>query len=99
MPDNRDVPRVAIIACAAFPELGASDALYAAALRGLGAEVRVVAWNGPGDSAAALSGADTAVLRCPWDCPQDVTGFLRWLARRARGRASPEPACTRPMEQ
>jgi hypothetical protein len=71
--------RVAVVPCAAFPELGASDALRAAALRDLGAEVRVVQWNGLGDPVAELSGADAAVLRCPWDYPRDVPGFLRWL--------------------
>lgn len=88
---------VAVVACVTFPELGASDTLYADALRGLGAHVRVVQWNGSGTPVVALSGMDVAVLRCPWDYPQDVPGFLRWLdeIERAGVRLLNQPALVR----
>lgn len=73
--------RIAIVTCAAYPELYPSDALYRDALERLGAEVETVPWNGaPAATLAALQRADAAVLRAPWDYPQHFAAFIDWIA-------------------
>lgn len=74
------MPTIALVTCAEWPELLASDAAYAQALRAAGAEVRVVPWNASPPPAEALRGCACAVLRAPWDYPRDVPGFLAWIA-------------------
>lgn len=88
--------RIAIVTCAAYPEISLSDALYSAALERLGATVTTVPWNGgPAASRAALRRADAAVLRSPWDYPQHLPAFLDWLAANADIRLLNPPALAR----
>ncbi len=88
--------RIAIVTCAAYPDLSPSDALYRAALERLGAVVEIVPWNGePLATRAALLQADAAVLRSPWDYPQQLPAFLRWLAACADIRLLNPPALVR----
>lgn len=73
--------KVAIVTCAAYPDLSASDALYGAALERAGAAVAAVPWNRDPDAGGAkLAGADAVVLRSPWDYPQHLPAFARWIA-------------------
>lgn len=88
--------RVAIVTCAAYPDLSPSDALYRAALERLDVVVETVPWNGePLATRAALRRADAAVLRAPWDYPQHLPAFLRWLAACADIRLLNPPALVR----
>ena len=67
---------VTLVTCAAWPELSASDRLYAEALERLGVTVEGAPWNGP---AEPFVGADLVVLRSNWDYHHDLAGFTVWL--------------------
>lgn len=68
--------RVALVTCLAWPELSASDRLYAEALTRLGATVVGAPWNGRPEP---FVGVDLVVLRSNWDYHHDLTGFTAWL--------------------
>ena len=68
--------RVVLVTCLAWPELSASDRLYAEALTRLGATVVGAPWNGPPEP---FVGVDLVVLRSNWDYHHDLAGFTAWL--------------------
>src|SRR5688500_3673165 len=68
--------RVALVTCLAWPELSASDRLYAEALRGLSVDVVGAPWNGPPE---LFAGVDLVVLRSNWDYHHDLARFTAWL--------------------
>ena len=68
--------RVTLVTCVAWPELSASDRLYAEALQRLGVTVAGAPWNGPPEP---FVGADLVVLRSNWDYHHDLAGFAAWL--------------------
>ena len=68
--------RVALVTCTTWPELSASDCLYAEALEQLGVTVVAAPWNGP---SAPFALADLVVLRSNWDYHHDLAGFTAWL--------------------
>jgi glutathione synthase/RimK-type ligase-like ATP-grasp enzyme len=80
VPASGDV-RITIATCRAFPDVGNSDALYCAALRRMGAEVRIAAWNDAGRVDADSLAGSTVVLRATWDYQDDVPAFLDWMDR------------------
>lgn len=81
------MPRVVIVTCARWPEISASDALYAGALEARGIEVDHAPWNGP---FAPFAGADLIVLRSNWDYHYDRAAFLAWLDPLREGHARVE---------
>ena len=68
--------RVTLVTCAAWPEVSASDQLYAEALAYLGVAVTGAPWNGPLEP---FLDADLVVLRSNWDYHHDLAGFTTWL--------------------
>jgi glutathione synthase/RimK-type ligase-like ATP-grasp enzyme len=68
--------RVALVTCTTWPEISASDRLYAEALARLGVSVVGAPWNGPLEPFIA---ADLVVLRSNWDYHHDLAGFTDWL--------------------
>lgn len=77
--------QIVLATCARWPELSASDQLYAGALARRGATVRAAAWNGP---AAPFADADLVVLRSTWDYHDAPDAFARWLDDLARAHRS-----------
>lgn len=69
--------RICLVTCRIYPDLQASDALYARALQSLGCEVIVLPWNAA--SLSAFSGHDAIVIRAAWDYQDDMPGYIRWL--------------------
>ncbi|HZO26837.1 MAG TPA: glutathione synthetase [Chloroflexota bacterium] len=67
---------VVLVTCLAWPELSASDRLYAEALEHCGVSTAAAPWNGPPDP---FVGADLVVLRSNWDYHHDLAGFTAWL--------------------
>lgn len=70
--------RVALVTCAALPELDPDDRLLGAALAARGVTVEPVVWDAPGTD---WSRYDLAVLRSPWDYPGRHAEFVDWAAR------------------
>ena len=68
--------RVALVTCTTWPELSASDRLYAEALEQLGVSTVGAPWNGPPEPFADV---DLVVLRSNWDYHHDLAGFTAWL--------------------
>lgn len=68
--------RATLVTCAAWPELSASDRLYAEALTKRGVTVAGAPWNGPPEP---FAGVDLVVLRSNWDYHHDLAGFTTWL--------------------
>jgi hypothetical protein len=68
--------RVVLVTCTTWPELSASDRLYAEALEQLGVSTVAAPWNGPPEP---FAGADLVVLRSCWDYHHDLDGFRAWL--------------------
>ena len=74
--------RVTIATCNRWPNLSASDHLYAEALAERRLTVRAAPWNGPGEP---FAGADAVVLRSNWDYHHEPEAFVAWLERLQRG--------------
>jgi glutathione synthase/RimK-type ligase-like ATP-grasp enzyme len=70
--------RVVIATCRRWPELSASDSLYAEALKSNGVDVQHAPWNGEFDWAAS---GGAVVLRSTWDYHHDIVAFRTWLDR------------------
>ncbi|MCP3935310.1 MAG: hypothetical protein GY708_08050 [Actinomycetia bacterium] len=68
--------RVALVTCAAYPDLTESDALLADALRRRNHRVVALPWNG---ETGRPELTDVAVLRSNWDYHDDLDRFLAWL--------------------
>ncbi len=84
------MPRVVLATCLQWPDLSASDALYAAALSGLGMSVGVAPWNGPFEP---FQSAVLVVLRSTWDYHYAPDQFRDWLLHleREAGRVCNPP--------
>ncbi len=71
------MPRIVLVTCEAWPELSASDALFAGALVPHGYEVAAAPWNG---LQAPFDSADHIILRATWDYPLHHEKFLDWVS-------------------
>ncbi|MEU8660074.1 ATP-grasp domain-containing protein [Actinoplanes philippinensis] len=67
--------RVALVTCAAFPDLWDDDQPLRDALRERGAVVDVVRWDDP---EADWAGYDLTVIRSPWDYTDRAAAFVAW---------------------
>jgi glutathione synthase/RimK-type ligase-like ATP-grasp enzyme len=67
---------VVLVTCLAWPELSASDRLYAEELERRTVSTDAAPWNGPPEP---FVGADLVVLRSNWDYHHDLAGFTAWL--------------------
>lgn len=75
-PDSaRRQPRVAIVTCAAFPDLESDDRLVRAPLAARGVTAEAVIWDDP---AVDWAGYDLVVLRSPWDYTARRDDFVAW---------------------
>jgi glutathione synthase/RimK-type ligase-like ATP-grasp enzyme len=75
--------RVALVTCAAYPDLFADDLLLAGALEQLGIGAHPAIWS---DSAIDWRSFDALVIRTPWDYFERAAEFRAWLdARIASG--------------
>jgi len=74
-------PLVMLATCHRWPEVSASDRLYAEALTGLGARVEAAPWNSAPSvgGIAPFVGADAVVLRSNWDYHHSLSAFRSWL--------------------
>ncbi|MDM4719856.1 hypothetical protein QTQ03_09805 [Micromonospora sp. WMMA1363] len=70
--------RVALVTCAALPDLEDDDRLVVAPLAARGVTGEPVVWDEP---AVDWAGYDLAVLRSPWDYPARRDEFVAWAAR------------------
>ncbi len=75
MSDRRS-PRIALAACAEFPEGFGGEAMLADALAERGAGPTWVVWNDP---EADWSAFDLIVLRATWDYPDHIEDFRAWV--------------------
>ena len=66
---------IVLATCREWPDLGASDRLYAEALERRGCRVRAAVWDGP---RAAFAGVDAVVIRATWDYYRTLEGFRAW---------------------
>ncbi len=71
-------PRIALVTCAALPDLDPDDAPLVDALRARGADVTPAVWNAPD---VDWSSFDMAVIRSAWDYTNAPRDF-RWWAQR-----------------
>ncbi|GAA2524233.1 ATP-grasp domain-containing protein [Rarobacter incanus] len=69
--------RIALVTCAALPELDADDQPLAKALADAGYDVSVVSWDADG---VDWSGFDLAVIRSTWDYSNRPEEFLAWAS-------------------
>jgi glutathione synthase/RimK-type ligase-like ATP-grasp enzyme len=76
-------PRVALVTCAAYPDLFEDDLLLAKALEQLGISPIPEIWS---DAAVDWGSFDALVIRTPWDYFERAAEFRAWLdARLASG--------------
>lgn len=74
---TRGQPRVAIVTCAALPDLHPDDQLLLAPLAARGIHAEPVRWDAPGVDWASYH---LAVLRSPWDYVSRRDEFVAWAA-------------------
>jgi hypothetical protein len=72
---TRGRPRVALVTCAALPDLDPDDRLVLDPLAALGITAEAARWDDP---AVDWSGYDLAVLRSPWDYALRRDEFVAW---------------------
>lgn len=72
------MPRIALVTCAALPDLDPDERLLREALLAAGAETESVVWDDPG---VIWRGFDAAVIRSTWDYTDDVFAFREWAMR------------------
>ncbi|HYG69823.1 MAG TPA: hypothetical protein VD838_19260, partial [Anaeromyxobacteraceae bacterium] len=72
-------PRVALVTCAAYPQLYEDDLLLARALEHLGIRARPAVWS---DTAVDWASFDAVVMRTPWDYFERTVEFRAWLDAR-----------------
>jgi hypothetical protein len=75
---TRERSRVALITCAALPELDPDDRLAVAALAARGVATEPAVWDDP---AVDWDRYDLAVLRSSWDYPARRDAFVSWAHR------------------
>ena len=71
--------QVALVTCSAMPTGDVDDAHLTAALEDAGVTYSWVEWNSA-DPRALGDSFDIAVLRSPWDYPEQHEHFLQWVA-------------------
>ncbi|HEY7175222.1 MAG TPA: hypothetical protein VH442_09915 [Micromonosporaceae bacterium] len=69
---------IALVTCAAVPDLEDDDRLLIPPLRALGCDVDVATWDDP---AVDWTRYDLAVLRSPWDYPPRRDEFVAWATK------------------
>lgn len=67
---------ITLVTCRRWPEISASDRLYAEALCRYGVVVQAAPWNGP---RAPFTSATAVVLRSNWDYHHELAAFTDWL--------------------
>ena len=72
------MPRIALVTCAALPELDPDERLLRDALVAAGADVESVVWDDPG---VVWRGFDAAIVRSTWDYTEHVFAFREWALR------------------
>lgn len=72
------MPRIALVTCAALPELDPDERLLRDALVAAGADVESVVWDDPG---VVWRGFDAAIVRSTWDYTEYVFAFREWALR------------------
>lgn len=72
------MPRIALVTCAALPDLDPDERLLEAALAAADVDVQSVVWNDPTVRWGAF---DAAVIRSTWDYTEDVFAFREWASR------------------
>ncbi|MBX2798775.1 MAG: hypothetical protein KTR31_13940 [Myxococcales bacterium] len=72
---------VALLSCARLPEPDPDEAPLLAALKRVGVEARVVAWDAP---EVEPSSFDAVVIRATWNYPQHIDAFEAFLQQTAR---------------
>lgn len=76
--DRAGSARVALVTCAALPDLYPDDQLLLDPLRSAGLAAEPAVWDDP---AVDWTGFDLVVLRSPWDYVHRREEFLAWTAR------------------
>ena len=86
--------RMAIAACAAYPDLSRSNACLRDSLEAQGVRVEVLLWNQ--DPIPRFLDQDLVLLRQTWDYQDDPGGFAAWMVRAEAlgGRMSAPSALT-----
>ncbi|NSX56972.1 ATP-grasp domain-containing protein [Parasulfitobacter algicola] len=74
--------RIALIACAQYPELSASNQVFKSALESRDISVDVVLWNRI--AASEMLSYDLCVFRQSWDYQDDAAGFASWVGNANR---------------
>jgi hypothetical protein len=74
----RERSRVALVTCAALPDLDPDDRLLRAALAERGVAAQPAVWDA---AATDWAGYDLVVLRSPWDYPARRGEFVDWASR------------------
>lgn len=82
---RKAVFRIVLATCTTYPQLSASNALYASALRAKGCDVRTLAWNA--DHSEDFLASNLVVLRQTWDYQGDPGGFAAWVSWLSRNKA------------
>lgn len=72
------MPRIALVTCAALPELDPDERLLQGALAVAGVDVESVVWDDPG---VMWRGFDAAIVRSTWDYTENVHAFREWAMR------------------
>ncbi len=67
---------ITLATCRRWPDLSASDGLYADALRRYGVTVQAAHWNGAREP---FTGITAVVLRSNWDYHHELAAFTGWL--------------------
>ena len=75
-------PRIVLVTCNRWPDLSPSDQCYAAALRAIGAQVAIAAWNST-EAQPGFREAELVVIRGAWDYHEAVHSYRDWLAQLA----------------
>jgi hypothetical protein len=76
-------PRVALVTCAAYPNLFEDDLLLAGALEQLGISALPAVWS---DAAVDWASFAAVVIRTPWDYFERAAEFRAWLDARIASR-------------
>lgn len=81
--------RIALVTCRELPEPDPDEAPLLEALRGLGAEARILAWDDPREEPGSF---DACVVRSTWNYYRQPGAFLEWIDRAERASRLMNPA-------